>query len=145
MKATPKSLFNQTTTVKVSLEEAVESIAYYKQVMIDNLGLTDGQILKAFAVKHDDIFECLGIADTVVSEYSHFRIYFGMTVPAGVGLGPNDMRLFLVPVVKDEDGNDIDVIPTCPPSTQFPSGQFVYDFNTPCPNTCDGDSPLFLA
>jgi hypothetical protein len=133
----------ENTTTWVSLEEACASIAYYKQIMVTVLGLQPQDILKAFTVHHEDIFECLGIPDSTPCDFTHFRVYFGMQIPPNNG-GPSDMRLFLVPV-RAEDTGVVDVIPTCPVSKEFPSGQYVYDFNTPCPNTCDITSPLFLA
>lgn len=86
----------------------------------------------AFLIVYDDISQALGLkpGEAADLDFTQFRVYFGLD---------NEeqnfkMRLFLVPV--DDSGHDI-----------FPLNsddqQCVYDFNAPCPATCDLDSPLY--
>ncbi|MEO5643391.1 MAG: hypothetical protein ABIQ40_14675 [Bacteroidia bacterium] len=115
-----------TTSELVPLATAQDCIGRY---------VTSQQIVPdptyAFIVSHNDIMDALGIKKPVPPmDFKQFRVYFG--------LSPQDldykMRLFLVPV--DDAGND--VLPL-----DADGNMCVYDFNAPCPATCDINSPLY--
>jgi hypothetical protein len=111
----------------VLLTEAEAAVGRYV-----NSVSTDPNPTYAFLIVQDDILQALGVPPGSVSglNFTQFRVYFGL----------NDeehdfkMRLFVVPV--DDSGHDI-----------FPldsdDRECVYDFNAPCPATCDLASPLY--
>ena len=61
------------------------------------------------------------------------RAYLAMVTPGDV----STLKVVLVPV--DANGNDITGIPGAGDVTE----STVFDFSSPCPNTCDINSPLF--
>ena len=61
------------------------------------------------------------------------RAYLSMVTPGDV----STLKVVLVPV--DASGNDITGIPGAGDITE----STVFDFSSPCPQTCDIDSPLF--
>lgn len=119
------------------LERAQDCIRLFTQ-NASNKNLDMVTLIRAYTVKQSDVAAVLGVKDACPTTYTHFRAYIGMTPQDG----EDDLyKLFLVPV--DVDG--FDVIPKGP-TTEYPfDGYYVYDFNTPCPNTCDPKSPLFQA
>lgn len=128
-----------TTLDKVPLTEALRCIATYKQTLYDK-NIAHNDILKAYLLRTRDIFQALGIKDSEVLTLSHpfVRIYIGMEPDTLL----NHYKLFLVPVTLEEK-DDI-------PFGYINDGdeferEYVYDFNTPCPRTCDRDSPLYQA
>lgn len=123
----------------VPLIEAEACIAAYKQTLYDK-NIPHKNILKAYLLKTRDLFEALGISKSAFTELSHpfVRIYIGLE-PGSVA---NIYKLFLVPVTLD--GKD-DI-----PKGYINEGdpverEYVYDFNTPCPKTCDRESALYKA
>ncbi len=85
----------------------------------------------AFQIYHDDLLHALGRKPEAGSnDISRVRVYLGIS---GEDQG-SMVRLFLVPV--NDEGKD--VIPT-----DDEGNQRVYDFNLPCPATCDVTSPLY--
>lgn len=112
----------------VPLEEARTAIRNYR----DSIKNTPLPHLFGFLIIHADIFEALGIDPTgITPTYEKFRVYVGQTEMAGMGI---EWHLYLVPVTPA----GIDVIPVDNEGIQF-----VYDFNSPCPATCDVTSPLY--
>lgn len=117
-----------------------ESLVSSHLVLLDEAKLDVGRYVNqektqaaptyAFLIVHADIMEALGLPPDVPCTYSQFRVYFGLMDAAH----NYKMRLFVVPV--DDDGADV-----------FPvdsdGNECVYDFNLPCPATCDVDSPLY--
>lgn len=119
------------------LEGAQDAIRLFTQTAFDK-GLDMTTLIRAYSVKQEDVGAVLGIEGTYTTKYTHFRAYIGMTPVEGVG---DIYKLFLVPI--DENGKDVIFKG---PSSDYPfDGYYVYDFNTPCPNTCDPESPLFQA
>lgn len=125
-----------TTPIKtVSLQHAQIAIKNYRKYMhahgIDN-------IVNGFLIIHADIVQALETQNEMPpSSYHHFRGYIGLTddtnPPATSDPLYSPWRFFVVPV--DIKGDD--VIP-------FVEGiPVVYDFDAPCPTTCDPNSPLF--
>lgn len=124
----------------VPLSEATKCITAYKQTLYKK-NIPHSNILKAYLLRTRDFFEALGISKSEFTDLTHpfVRIY--------IGLEPDDTlvnkyKLFLVPVTLD--GKD-DI-----PKGYINEGdpverQYVYDFNTPCPKTCDRESELYLA
>jgi hypothetical protein len=94
-------------------------------------------INRAFNVKKEDAMKALGIDPTVAATYDSFRAYIGIASNDLVG---ETYKLFLVPV--NSEGKD--VILTGIIENNGQEVQYVYDFNTPCPNTCDKESPLYI-
>jgi hypothetical protein len=123
----------------VPLTEAERCIAAYKQTLYDK-HITHENILKAYLLRTRDLFEALGISKSDATNLSHpfVRIYIGLEP----GSSANTYKLFLVPVTLD--GKD-DI-----PKGYINEGdaferEYVYDFNTPCPKTCDRESALYKA
>jgi len=126
------------TLDKYPLEEAKTCIRYY----VDNglkAGLKNESIIRAFTVKAIDVVDTLGITvgkdGTLQFAYDSFRAYLGQDPGTIDPKLKNAFKLFLAPVNTANE----DVIPT------GKEGQYVYDFNTPCPNSCDLKSPLFYS
>jgi hypothetical protein len=124
--ATPNEPSTPGTANLVLLAEAQASIQRYVTSVAEQPNPT-----YAFLIEHDDIVEALGIEDCESEmAYGLMRVYFGLY---GEELSYK-MRLFLVPV--NDAGED--VIPV-----NSKDEQCVYDFNAPCPATCDVSSPLY--
>jgi len=132
---------NDSTLSRYSLEKAKDCIAYYK-LRAAKKKIADTDLIKGYLLRTYDLFAALGIDGADRIEHVHVRVYLGME-PGTDGRTDTDnvYKLFLVPV--DIDGKDI--IPVGPIVPGGDDVQFVYDFNTPCPNTCDKTSPLFNA
>ena len=115
-----------TTANLVLITEAEDCVRRYVHKVADEHHPT-----YAFLINHEDIMDALGFEDPdPVMEFQQFRVYFGL----GNAMMDYKMRLFLVPV--DDSGHDI-----------FPRDEddreCVYDFNAPCPATCDQYSALY--
>jgi hypothetical protein len=123
----------------VPLIEAEKCIAAYKQTLYDK-HIAHDNILKAYLLKTRDIFEALGIDDSEVLQLSHpyVRIYIGMEPNSALF----NYKLFLVPVTLE--GLD-DITKGFINEGDEYEREYVYDFNTPCPRTCDRDSALYKA
>lgn len=128
--------------VKYPLKDAQKCIHNY----IANArksGIKDENIIRAYTVKAEDVIDTLqiksGDGGVLASTYSHFRAYIGQQ-PEIENLSKYTFKLFLVPVQQDANsGEYIDIIPT-----EENGEAYVYDFNTPCPNSCDFSSPLYI-
>jgi hypothetical protein len=73
-----------------------------------------------------------------LSQFVHcpsVRVYLSMTVPGDV----SSLKVILVPV--DENNKDITSILSA--TEGGVEASTIFDFTTPCPKTCDIDSPLF--
>jgi hypothetical protein len=131
------------------LNEAKACIENYVNTGTEK-GLSTDQIVKAFAVKAQDVVDALGISvsDTGELQFQHdyFRAYIGYEEKL-----VKEFKLFLVPAreveLMESDGSAnalrqrkliVDEIPVDNNGVQY-----VYDFNTPCPNSCDPKSPLY--
>jgi hypothetical protein len=127
-----------TSTLKAyPLGEAEAAISHYVTQARD-LGIPENMIVRSYTVKSDDVIAVLGVGGDYRSRYSSFRAYLGLESNVMV---TNLYKLFLVPI--DVHGNDVILQG---PTEEFPfNAQYVYDFNTPCPNTCNIDSPLYKA
>jgi hypothetical protein len=111
----------------VPLDTAQECIRRY----IDRIASKEVNPTYAFLIVHADIMQALGATEPLPGmDFGRFRVYFGLSSEEL----NFKMRLFLVPV--DDSGHDI-----LPVDGQ--GHMCVYDFNLPCPNTCDVDSPLY--
>ena len=134
-----RTLKKTDTLSKYPLSAAQQCIQNYRDKM-QELGVPAEKIVKAYLIKAIDIFSTLGIEAESYNEmeYHHMRVYIGMLdAPNPEG---NIHKLFLVPV--DENGSD--VIPFGQVNPENPDEMsYVYDFNTPCPKTCDTKSPLY--
>jgi hypothetical protein len=116
---------NLTSSNLVPLDVVQESIRRY----MTRLAPLEDDPTYAFLINHEDIVQALGLSPLDYMEYERLRVYFG--------LADEDqnfkMRLFLVPVNNAGE----DVLPV------VDGKQYVYDFNLPCPATCDVTSPLY--
>lgn len=110
----------------VPLPTAQDSIRRY----IDQIASKQANPTYAFLIRHSDIVQALGLSPFSGMDYGRFRVYFGLSSQEL----HYKMRLFLTPV--NEDGRD--VLPV-----DGEGNLCVYDFNLPCPNTCDVNSPLY--
>jgi hypothetical protein len=135
----PMKRDENTTLDLVPLSEAEACIAAYKQTLYDQK-ISHENILKAYLLRTRDLFEAFGLDKSAVFELSHpyVRIYIGLEK----GTFANNYRLFLVPVTLD--GNDDIPFGYINDGDAFPQS-YVYDFNTPCPKTCDRNSRLYQA
>ena len=86
------------------------------------------QYIKAFNIPMQDILNL-----SQFTKCPSVRAYLSMVTPNDV----STLKIILVPV--DAAGNDILMVPG-------PTGvdqSSIFDFTTPCPQTCDLNSPLF--
>lgn len=137
---------DRNTLNRFPLSLALDYIANYKN-HVRGLGVTDVNIIKAYLVSYEDVVETYGIPVNNTGArptYSYMRVYIGMKDTDDAHT--HEYKLFLVPViVNDEFPDGKDIIPNGPVDNGGESIDYVYDFNTPCPNTCDTSSPLYLA
>lgn len=113
----------------VLLSDAITAIRNYR----DSLAGMPEPHVYAFLIVHDDIKQALEIKDESEMRYHRMRAYLGCDFENGV----KNWHLYIVPV---DLILGIDIIPETADGIQY-----VYDFNTPCPKTCDITSPLYLA
>jgi len=134
------NLSEKVTLTRYDLEEAKACIAYYK-FRAQKKGIAKNNLIKAYLLRTEDIFEALGIVfqQPPSMSYARVRVYLGMLQTTTDT--DTVYKLFLVPV----DSSGKDVILNGPITSGGPNVDYVFDFNTPCPNTCDKTSPLFLA
>jgi hypothetical protein len=140
---------------RVPLDEAMDCIARYKQKMANLYFKNDdgtyepigdgSDLVRGFAVLHADLLQVLGITSEGDFTNQHFRVYFG--IAEGAGLLGRNFKYYLVPMLPNEFTNGSDQIPT---GTVIVDDvpvqeQYVYDFNSPCPKTCDQVSDLYKA
>lgn len=124
--------------VGYSLAAAQRCIQHYVDTAIAQ-GIKTENIVRAYTVSAEDALAALGLqAGSELSlAYTRFRAYVGLDPSS-----PTDnYKLFMVPV--DDNGNDY--IPQGPAPEYDHEGAFVYDFNLPCPNSCDTSSPLYYS
>lgn len=114
----------------VLLTDALAAIRNYR----DSIKNTPNPHVYAFLIIHDDIRQALGMGTSPDMQYGRFRGYLGKQELDGVV----EWHLYVVPV--DATPNQNDVIPETADGVKY-----VYDFNCPCPTTCDLNSPLYLA
>jgi hypothetical protein len=118
------------------LQRAEECIRRYVERVVDHSNMTSDDVVRAYSVKQADALAALGVTGDYTTPYDYFRAYIGIAEVSLDGKVVDQYKLFLVPIaddetdviLEDEDGN-----------------RYVYDFNTPCPNTCDFGSPLYKA
>jgi hypothetical protein len=120
------------TLIGFSLDEARTDIKRYVDAALEK-GIPNRNVMRAYLVNATDAMAVLGIDPSTQTAYSHFRAYIGMDADSAY-------KLFMVPVNAD----NVDVIPEGPDRYYPHQGQYVFDFNTPCPNSCDLTSPLFV-
>lgn len=117
----------------VSLEQAQAAIRNYREFISSN---NISNPVNGFLIVHADIVQALELqGEFPRTSYERFRAYLGLTDPANPPATENfsPWHLYVVPV----DMNGDDVIP-------YVAGKpVVYDFDAPCPTTCDPNSPLF--
>ncbi len=96
------------------------------------------QKIKAYFVDVEELMDVIR-----EGQMDAMRIYFGLEED-----GTEKMFLVAAERLYNKDGETVEVRDLIDNDT-FDSdglvdgdGHFVYDFSTPCPNTCDGDSPL---
>lgn len=126
--------------VKYPLHDAQDCIRNYI-TNARNSGIKEENIIRAYTVKAEDIIGVLDVTDKngkMSSKYSFFRAYLGQKSDFD-NHSEFTFKLFLVPVIEDDKGGFIDVIPRGEDGEEF-----VYDFNTPCPNSCDYLSKLYI-
>lgn len=119
------------------LHRAEECIRRYVKRVLDHSDISSSsEVIRAYSVKQADAMSALGVSGTYTTLYDHFRAYIGIDEVIVDGKTLDQYKLFLVPIADDET----DVI-----LEDAEGNKYVYDFNTPCPNTCDTKSPLYLA
>jgi hypothetical protein len=108
--------------------------------------LKDTVPVKAFTVRAKDLLEALGIKKAK-PKFEYVRVYLGLD-------DQDKFRLMLTPVVdadfkKGHAGKDVILSGPFKPGDKYKAGEsasangeYVLDFNMPCPNTCDTGSPL---
>ena len=141
------ALKEKITLNRVPLMEAEACIAAYKLKAREKV-LKEDNFVKGYLVSYKDIVETYGIPLNTSREhlptFHYMRVYIGLIDPGNEQ--PYIYKLYLVPVVVSEQyPNGQDQIPYGPIEEGGESMSYVYDFNTPCPNTCDTTSPLYQA
>ncbi len=114
----------------------------------DTITLTDGVALttnwRDYITKLDpnpNYIHAFNIPMSDINSLSKFtkcpsvRAYLAMTVPGDV----STLKIILVPV--DVNNKDVTSIPSATEADAEAST--IFDFTSPCPKTCDIDSPLF--
>jgi hypothetical protein len=86
------------------------------------------QYIRAFNIPMEDIMELAQF-----TKCPSVRAYLSMTVPGDI----SSLKVVLVPV----DRNNKDVLSVPGPTGVDESS--IFDFTSPCPQTCDINSPLF--
>jgi len=110
-----QKLSSMSTNV-IPLNEAILAAASWRALAEAKLGPSD--FIKAFTIPMDDFTQILAEGAVEIRAY--------------IGNSPNnDKKLLFVGV--DENGEDM---------IDYANNQFVYDFTTPCPPTCNPGSPL---
>lgn len=116
----------------VPLAEAQECISRYRDFVTEH---NIPNALYAFLTIHQDIIDAMEPKDKMPEmTYGKFRVYLGLGHTPTGHLYP-EWRTFVIAV--DPEGVDV---PYRDPET---GDLFVYDFNTPCPATCEISSPLW--
>lgn len=92
----------------------------------------DSNYIRAFNIPMSDI---ASLAD--FTKCPSVRAYLGMSTPGDI----STLKLVIVPV--DAKGNDVLNIPVPDGSDGLVQQSSIYDLTTPCPQTCDLQSPLF--
>lgn len=90
--------------------------------------------------KNPNYIRAFNIPMTDIMELAQFtkcpsvRAYLAMATPGDI----STLKVILVPV--DADGNDITSVPG---AIEGATDSTIFDFTSPCPQTCDINSPLF--
>ena len=108
--------FENPTTYEVTLADAQQWVKDYQKDK-------PASAAKAFLIDVEELNQIINLSDQV----KYVRVYFGMDY----NFEEHPEKLLLVPV----DVKGIDMINTTGPSQ-------IYDFITPCPPTCDYNSPI---
>jgi hypothetical protein len=119
---------------KVELPTALSEIALYREVtkLFDFPSYVNRT--KACHIRREDLMEMLEISDPNPESPIHgIRCYFGMRLDNDTTT-PIVTSLVMVGTTLNEDGDYKDNI----------AGN-IYEFTTPCPDSCDFESVLFLA
>ena len=133
-----------TSMYAVSFEEAKQNIDYFASLIANNqLGVDS---IRAFTLHAEDVLESIGLSPSYASqaEFQYLRIYLGADST------DSQFKIYLTPVIDAdiEAGNaGKDVILEGPydgdgDGLADSEGQYLMDFSKPCPNACDGNSPL---
>lgn len=138
----PVSGESKLSEYQVPLDQAESSIFALGQVWrhtLDSLGISQDSVLptQSFTISANDLIGVLGPNNQQkmheLCSYNAVRAYLGwMQAPNG----SSNLHLFITPV--DQNGQDV-ILSTAD------GEKFVYDLTTPCPNTCDVNSPLYNA
>ena len=132
----------QPSMYAVSLTDAEESIKYYDKLSKEALGVDP---IRAFTIRSMDLAEVIGLPTKFLNkaEYHHVRIYMGLDSAT------SQFKVYLTPVKgavlsKDKPGKDVILDGPYKGDGELADGDgpYVFDFSKPCPNACDGDSPL---
>lgn len=116
----------------IPLEEA-ETITTNWRNFISPMSPT-GDYIRAFYIPIEDVVELARYHQAIA-----VRAYLCLTIPND----PTSAKVVLVPI--DKKGNDITsiVIPTTSQSADEKEQSTIYDMTSPCPQSCDFDSPLY--
>ena len=118
---------------------------------------------KAFLIPADDLITCLeemnilqkesnGSYTIQDAENSGLRAYLAIDRPSDQLATPQTEKLYLVGTKIDSQGVHRDIIEDDKKQQRESNiaakisalkGTGIYDFTAPCPNTCDGNSPLY--
>jgi hypothetical protein len=136
----------------VPKNEAIKSIKYYQKIAKEKF---QGTIpIRGFTIRTADLLEVSGmpVPDTVYTRYAYVRMYLGLDSAS------NLFKIFLTPV--DSANLNVtppiagkDVILNGPYSRSVKvkvkgdvdDGDYVLDLSAPCPNSCDDESPFYMA
>lgn len=134
---------NKKTLYEVDLETACRHIHNYKEEAAAQFPGEPGKILKGFILHTEELLEAADLSE-YQPKFKKVRIYIGKT--GTTDDDPQKFKLYLTPV--NDGGSDhipkrkkLDKLGN---ETDEEEG-YVYDFNNPCPNSCDPNSPLFNA
>lgn len=122
---------------RIPIEKGTEEISAYNELVATFPYPEDVSITKACHVRKEDLLEMLSEGDI-----DGIRCYFGLRKivdPKSDMYGMQVMSLVMVGTRLLDDGTNEDVVVT----SDGNSG--VYEFTTPCPNSCDTSSPLYAA
>lgn len=131
-----KNTDNQEAQGKPEYALALDSAIAYTRRFDDTTRTILGKVpIKAYTVRAADLLEAMGLPPTENVPYTHARIYIGLDQS-------NNFRLFLTPV----EGADLTANPPVLGKDVYMKwastvgaasvDEFVYDFTSPCPNSC---------
>ncbi len=115
---------------EVSLNDAKRWISNWKNYMQQTITV-------AYLIRGFEMVNLLVDPPPICNKAYGVRIYYAMG-------DHQEPKTLLVAVEKSPDGTFVDILTKAMLTPKLPTSD-IYDFSSPCPPTCDLDSPLYKA